>query len=143
MNPSDIRILHVEDEDLDVEALARSFAKMGIGNEIVVARDGIEALEILRGGNGREALSRPFVILLDLNLPRMNGLEFLEELRGDPALSDIVVFVLTTSESPRDIRGAHEHHVAGYITKDNAGRQFLDLVTQIDGYWKIAELPSN
>lgn len=102
---------------------------------------GIEALEILRGENGRTPPSHPYLILLDLNMPRMNGFEFLEELRKNPALHSTLVFVLTTSAEEEDRVRAYGHNVAGYVLKHAPGRSFLDAVSTLDHYWKILELP--
>lgn len=84
----DIRILLVEDDEVDVLAIQRALKKKRVVNALAVAKDGIEALEILRGENGHQVLPRPHIILLDLNMPRMNGLEFLEVIRADPTLHD-------------------------------------------------------
>lgn len=140
MESTALRVLHVEDDDVDVEVLARSFIKARVANEVVVARDGVEALEILRGEAGHDPLPRPYIILLDLSMPRMTGHEFLRELRSDPELCDAVVFVLTTSSLDRDVFDSYQLNVAGYITKELAGQRFLEVVSQLSGYWRIAEL---
>lgn len=90
-----VHLLLVEDDEVDAEAIKRAFRKRRIANPFTVVRDGIEALEVLRGEDGREPLPRPFLILLDLNMPRMSGLEFLRETRQDPELRDAIIFVLT------------------------------------------------
>ena len=96
VSDSDVTFLLVEDDDIEVRVLKKTFAKLKIANDIVVAHDGIDALELLRGENGREKLQSPFIILLNINMPRMNGIEFLQEIRADPDLGNSVVFVLTT-----------------------------------------------
>ena len=80
-------------------------------------------------------------MLIDINMPRMNGLEFLRELRSDPQLSKSVAFILTTSSDDRDVAAAYELNVAGYIVKDRVGEEFINLVSTLDGYWKIVDLP--
>ncbi|WP_236621197.1 response regulator [Rhodopirellula sallentina] len=130
----------VEDDPLDVLAMQRTLKKRRILNPLVHARDGIEALDRLRGV-GCDPLQRPYLILLDLNMPRMNGLEFLEELRSDPELRDSVVFVLTTSDTDRDIVKAYEKFVAGYVLKSKAGDDLLRLLGLLDHYWRIVEFP--
>lgn len=137
-----IKFLLVDDDDVDRTAVTRAFRKLRIANEVVMARDGIEALEILRGENGHVALTRPYMILLDLNMPRMNGLEFLETLRKDDALSDSIVFILTTSKADEDRCAAYKHHVAGYIVKTQAEEQFIDALKVIDHYWRVVEFPT-
>lgn len=139
-NEVPLRILHVDDDVIDVEALARSLSKKGIPNEIVVARDGVEALEVLRR-HEEPPIRKPFIVVLDINMPRMNGHEFLQELRADPDLRATIVFVLTTSLAKRDVLEAHNYNVAGYICKENAGLQFADLIEQLESYWRITELP--
>ncbi|MFG0288464.1 MAG: response regulator [Rhodopirellula sp. JB044] len=137
---SEVSLMLVEDDPLDVLAMQRTLKKQRILNPLVHARDGMEALDRLRGV-GCDPLQRPYLILLDLNMPRMNGLEFLEELRDDPALRDSVVFVLTTSDTDRDIVKAYENFVAGYVLKSKAGEDLLRLLSLLDHYWRIVEFP--
>ncbi|MEM1439165.1 MAG: response regulator [Pseudomonadota bacterium] len=112
-----ITLLLVDDDDVDIMSICRALSAKGIENPLVVAHDGIEALECLRGENGRDQVQPPFIILLDLNMPRMDGIEFLGELRADPALQNSVVYVLTTSSAQKDKVQAHAHDVDGFITK--------------------------
>ncbi len=137
----EVKLLLVEDDEVDVMHLQRSFRKLKIANPMVVANDGIEALEILRGENGQTALVAPYIILLDLNMPRMSGLEFLEEIRQDPLLNHSVVFVLTTSNDDQDKLKAYGNHVAGYIVKSEAGESFLEALQMLDRFWRVVELP--
>ena len=123
-----VSLLLVEDDAIDVMTVERMLRKQNIANPLFVARDGVEALEMLRGENDRAQVPSPYLILLDLNMPRMNGLEFLAELRKDPAHKNAVVFVLTTSDAPEDRHVAYEHRVAGYIVKDRMGDDLLDLL---------------
>lgn len=140
MKPRLGHVLLVDDDDVDVMALERAFRANTIGASLVVARDGIEALAALRG-DGCAPVPRPYVILLDLNLPRMNGIEFLSELRSDPIHKNAVVFVLTTSSSPEDKRAAYDHNVAGYIVKSKAKNDLAPLVKLLEAYWSIVEVP--
>jgi len=133
--------LLVEDDDVDVMAIKRAFQKLKIANPIFEAGNGIEALEILRGTHSHLRISNPFIILLDLNMPKMGGIEFLEELRKDPVLHSAVVFVLTTSDDEKDRTKAYDKNIAGYILKHRAGQSFLDSVAMLDHYWRIVELP--
>jgi len=141
MNVAEVNILLVEDDEVDVKAVKRALRELKILNSLTVASDGIEALQLLRGENGREPLKRPFLILLDLNMPRMGGIEFLDEIRGDPALSHSLVFVMTTSEDEEDRFRAYDRHVAGYMLKHSPARTFIDAVTMLDHYWRVIELP--
>jgi len=135
-----VHILVVEDDDVDAMAVERAFKKLKLANPTYRARDGLEALALLRG-EGQPVLPRPFIVLLDLNMPRMNGLELLKTLRGDPALKSTVVFVLTTSHEEKDRVSAYDLNVAGYMVKDNVGDDFLRVVTLHKHYWRVVELP--
>ncbi len=138
---SPVTLLLVEDDELDVMGIQRAFKTLKISNPLVVARDGVEALEQLRGEGGKPRLARPYLILLDLNMPRMNGIEFLQELRKDEALHASVVFVLTTSNADEDIVRAYDQNVAGYIVKADPINSFMEALRLIDCYWTIVELP--
>ncbi len=142
MQHSHVTFLLVEDDDVDVMVLKRSFDHLKIANPLVVANDGIEALDMLRGENGHSPLAKPYIVLLDLNMPRMNGIEFLDAIRDDPDLRRTVVFVLTTSNDDRDKFAAFENHVAGYIVKADAGQSFMDALEMLNRYWRIVELPA-
>lgn len=131
-------ILLVEDDDIDAKIVERAFKKLRIANPVIRAKDGVMALEILRSS----AISRPYIILLDLNMPRMGGLEMLEELRGDKNLTNNVVFVLTTSKDDKDKFAAYSQNIAGYILKESLQNGFDDLVKLLDHYWRIVELPN-
>jgi CheY-like chemotaxis protein len=137
----DVSILLVEDDEVDVMAVKRALRDLKVANPLFHAKDGIEALEILRGENGRELIPRPYLILLDLNLPRMNGLEFLKELRQDPDLHRSIVFVMTTSAADEDRFRAYDQNVAGYVLKHNPGRTFLDPVMMLEHYWRVIVFP--
>ena len=136
-----VNILLVEDDEVDVMAIKRAFRELKIANPITEAKDGIEAFEILRGVNGYVPIPRPLIILLDLNMPRMGGMEFLDELRKDPNLHRCVVFVMTTSADERDRVRAYDKNVAGYVLKHDLGRSFLDAIAMLQHYWRVVELP--
>ena len=136
-----VNILLVEDDEVDVMAVKRAFRELKIANPLTEAKDGIEALEILRGANGHPAIARPLIILLDLNMPRMGGMEFLDELRKDPELHRCVVFVMTTSADERDRVRAYDKNVAGYVLKHDPGRSFIDAIAMLQHYWRVVELP--
>ena len=134
-----VNILVIDDDDIDATALRRALTKLKLLNPLYRAKDGVEGLELLRSG----AIAMPYIILLDINMPRMNGLEFLEALRADPELTHAVVFVLTTSKSDEDIIAAYREHVAGYLLKQRMDSDFMQVVGLLDHYWRIIELPSN
>ncbi|MDC0659708.1 response regulator [Leisingera sp. SS27] len=137
----ELNILLVDDDDGDAKAVRRAFRKANIANHITRAVDGIDALGILRGSSGKTRLSPPYVILADINMPRMNGIDLVSELRNDPLLHNAVVFFLTTSNDQQDITAAYNLNAAGYIAKETAGRDFLQLVNMMDRYWRIIEPP--
>lgn len=134
----DINVLLVEDNMVDVMGIQRAFAQAKLKNRIVVASDGQDALEKMRDG---KSISKPYMVLLDLNMPRMNGIEFLQEIRRDQALKNTVVFVLTTSSTSEDKNRAYEQNVAGYIVKGRAESSFINTAELFDYYTKVVELP--
>jgi CheY-like chemotaxis protein len=133
-----LNILLVDDDEVDVMTVKRAFAKGKIANQVFVATDGIQALELLRT-EGIPTTRR--LVLLDLNMPRMNGIEFLREVRNDPALQALTVVVLTTSNEDRDRVEAYQLNVAGYLLKPVTFHAFADAMTMLNKYWTVMELP--
>ncbi len=138
-----IKVLLVDDDLVDRMAVLRGFSRSGLDAEIQVASDGIEALEVLRSVDEATRMQQPFLVLLDLNMPRMDGISFLEETRKDPTLRRTVVFVLTTSDSDEDRLAAYDHFIAGYILKSKAGRNFEELIKLLEAYWSVVILPDD
>ncbi|MCH1930881.1 response regulator [Shewanella sp. A25] len=139
-NPyNQVTILLVDDDDVDYMAVQRAMQQLKLLNPVVRAKDGLEALSILSDPN---AIKGPYLILLDLNMPRMNGFEFLEHIRSDPVLSSCVVFMLTTSKADEDRMKAYSHHVAGYMVKTEMKDGFNNIFNMLEGYWRIVELPT-
>jgi CheY-like chemotaxis protein len=136
-----LTILLVEDDDVAAEAVVRSLNKVGLTLPVVWAEDGDQALRALRGLDPSRRVPRPRVTLLDLNMPRMNGFEFLQQLRADEALRDDVVFVLTTSDADSDRVRAYREHIAGYMVKAAVGPQFLQLAQLLGQYQQTIRLP--
>jgi CheY-like chemotaxis protein len=133
-----LNILLVEDDEVDVLNVRRAFQKNNIANPLFVASNGLEALEQLRGNMiPRERR----IVLLDLNMPKMNGIEFLRELRQDPELKLTPVVVLTTSNDERDRIEAYNLNVAGYLLKPVTFSNFCDVMTALNKYWALVELP--
>ena len=139
---TDVSILMIEDDSLDVEIFKRSLKKNRIANPFFHAKDGIEGLEVLRGDENNPPLKRPYLIVLDINMPRMNGIEFLKELRADKRLRDSVVFVMTTSSEEVDRCNAYDLNVAGYMVKTDIGGSFMKAIEMLDHYWRIVHLPN-
>lgn len=134
-----VTFLIVDDDEVAVMAIKRALKKLRLVNPVEVAKDGQEALDLLRGTKSA-AIERPFIILLDLNMPRMGGLEFLAEVREDVELSNSVVFVLTTSDAPSDIAIAYEHKIAGYIVKESAFDTVKSAIEMLGAYTEIVSL---
>ena len=134
-------ILLVDDDDVAAEAVVRGLAKNAMHCPITIAEDGSVALQILRGTHPMRAIVKPYVVLLDLNMPRMNGFEFLRELRMDKQLRNSVVFVLTTSGSPAERASAYEENIAGYIVKSGVGPQLSGLARFLIEYRSAILLP--
>ncbi|WP_459910561.1 response regulator [Desulfotomaculum defluvii] len=137
MRDKNVHILVVEDDDVDIMAIQRAFEKQNITNPLYIARNGLEALAILRDGN----IPLPSIILLDINMPKMNGIEFLREIRKDRQLRSIPVVVLTTSDEERDINDAFKYNTAGYIVKPLSLPKFEDAISVLNLYWTLSELP--
>jgi chemotaxis family two-component system response regulator Rcp1 len=136
-----VTILLVEDNPSDVMLTQIAMKECKIANHLQVASDGEEALRILRGQEGGNSL-RPDLILLDLNLPRMDGRELLSELKKDESLCAIPVVVLTTSDAERDVLQSYQLHANAYITKPIDMDQFVRVVRAIDEFWfDIVRLP--
>ena len=133
-----LNILLVEDDQVDVMNVKRAFEKNRIANPLFVASDGIDALAQLRSGSIPQDRR---LILLDLNMPRMTGIEFLRELRADPALHSTPVVVLTTSDDERDKVNAYNLNVAGYLLKPVTFVNFVEVMAALNKYWTLVELP--
>lgn len=133
-----LNILLVEDDEVDVMNVNRAFKKNNISNPLFVAGNGLDALAMLRGG---QIPRDRRLILLDLNMPRMNGIEFLRELRGDAELKSTPVVVLTTSDDERDRVDAYNLNVAGYILKPVTLTNFVEAMATLNKYWTLVELP--
>lgn len=139
---SEVTVVLIEDDDIDVLAVKRAFKAARISNPLRVARDGVEGLAMLRGSDGHDKVQRPYVIILDLNMPRMDGIEFLEELRTDAEHKSAVVFVLTTSKADADRAASYNRNVAGYILKSDVGEGFLRLTELMNSFWRVVLLPA-
>jgi CheY-like chemotaxis protein len=133
-----LNILLVEDDEVDVMNVRRAFQKNNIANPLFVAGDGEEALARLRNG---EVPAERRIVLLDLNMPRMNGIEFLREVRADPELARTTVVVLTTSSDERDKIDAYNLNVAGYLLKPVTFSNFCEVMATLNKYWTLVEMP--
>lgn len=134
----DVSILLIEDDDVDVIGIQRCFKKRHMQNEIIRAKSGKEALALMKAN----AIPFPFIILLDLNMPSMDGLEFLAYLREFEKFKHSIVFVLTTSKSEQDVLLSFEKHVAGYFLKNEAGKGYESIVDCLEAYIQVAHFPT-
>lgn len=141
MNSTEITILLVEDDDIDATSVVRGLTRADIRNPIVRARDGIEAMEMLLGTNEKQKLTPPYILLVDVRMPRLDGLGLVRRVRSNPMLQRTIIFVLTTSENDRDRAAAYDAHVAGYIVKSNAPGQFRAFARMLDYYLTIVAPP--
>lgn len=133
-----LNILLVDDDEIDVMTVKRAFSKANIVNKLYVATDGVEALEMLRS-DGIPPSRR--LVLLDLNMPRMSGIEVLREIRADPVLHALTVVVLTTSNEDRDRVEAYRLNVAGYLLKPVTFHAFAEVMAMLNKYWTLMEMP--
>ena len=138
-----VTLLIVEDDEVDIMGIMRALKSLKISNPTITAKDGIEALEHLRGENGREKITGPYIILLDINMPRMDGLQFLKIIRADPDLKRAIVFMLTTSGTDSDIISAYDYNVAGYVVKSDPEASFREAAQLLNFYRTIVELPKD
>jgi CheY-like chemotaxis protein len=136
------QILLIEDDEVDVMNVKRAFKKCNITNPLYVAVNGLKALEMLRCDGDKSPIIPPNnrLILLDINMPKMNGIEFLQELRADPELKAIPAIVLTTSDEDRDKIEAYNLNVAGYIIKPVTFNKFTETIATLTRYWNLSEM---
>jgi CheY-like chemotaxis protein len=144
MMTNPINILLVEDNPADARLIKEVFKDTKIKNELYVVKDGVDAMALLNQENKHANISRPDVILLDLNLPRKDGREVLKELKEDDALKSVPIVVLTTSSAEEDIIRTYNNHANCYITKPVDFDQFLKVINAIEDFWlTVVSLPSN
>ena len=136
--PRVTNVLLVDDDAVDVMNVKRAFSRNNIKNPLYVASSGPDALALLRSSGFPKSR---VVVLLDIKLPRMSGIEFLRELRADPELSSTVVVVLTTSNDEQDRRDAYKLNVAGFLLKPANSASFVDLAATMNKYWSLLEMP--
>jgi CheY-like chemotaxis protein len=136
VNEKVLNVVLVEDDEVDVMNVKRAFKKNNISNPLFVASNGIEALALMRDAS---TPTKNRIVLLDLNMPRMNGIEFLRALRADPHLAGTPVVVLTTSNEDRDRVEAFQLNVAGYLLKPVTFTSFVEVMAALNKYWTLVE----
>jgi len=142
MNYEEVKILIVDDDEVCVMALLRAIKKLKLLNPVEVASDGVEAWEILKGEAGKEQMTPPYLILLDISMPRMDGHEFLEKIRDDELLHRSLIFVLTTSNAREDIERAYNKNVAGYVVKESPYDSFLKTFEMVEKLSNLIVFPN-
>lgn len=132
-------LLLVEDEEFDVKFMQRSIKKSGYDISLVVARDGGEALDLLRAG---DIVKSPYIIVTDINMPGMSGHEMIEKIRADESLKRSIIFVFSSSKLSEDIDRAYENNIAGYISKQQSSDNVLDSIDMLLKYCSHVNLPN-
>jgi len=139
-----VDVLLVEDDPGDVVLIKEAFEFNKVHNALHIVSDGVEALDFLYRRNGHEDARRPDLVLLDLNLPRKDGREVLEEVKADKDLRTIPIVVLTTSEAEEDILRSYDLHANAYVTKPVDFERFIEVVRLIDDFFvTVVKLPSH
>ena len=141
VDTSQVTILLVEDDDIDATTVKRGLTAVNLTNPLVRARDGVEALDMLLGTHGRQKLQPPYLLLVDICMPRLDGLGLVRKIRDIPSLQRTIIFILTTSDSDRDLTAAYDSNVAGYIVKSNAHDHFRSLANMLEYYLLIVSPP--
>ncbi len=131
-------ILLVEDDSVDAMTVKRALKELNVTNQLVHSIDGEQALEYLKADDNK----KPCVILLDLNMPKMNGIEFLQAVKKDEKLKKTPVVVLTTSKEGNDVTTSFRFSVAGYMVKPVDYKKFVEAIRAINLYWTLSELPN-
>ena len=138
-----VNVLVVEDSPGDARLIAEAFKETKVQTDVRVVQDGVDAMSFLRQEGAYRDATRPDLILLDLNLPRKDGREVLDEIKHDDHLKQIPVLVLTTSTHPQDIKFSYEHHANSYIVKPVDMESFFSLIKNLEDFWfRIAKLPT-
>lgn len=132
-----VTVFAIDDDEVDIELLRRALKRARLDVALITAEDGAVALEMLEQGLVR----KPYIMLLDINMPRLNGIELLARLREHPQHRDAVVFILTTSANPRDVKDSYRFNIAGYLVKSQMGEQFSKVVELLRSYQSVVLLP--
>jgi CheY-like chemotaxis protein len=143
MRRQPLNIVLIEDDDLEAETVSRSLEKVQIPYQIAVFNNAADALHELHEQKKYLERALPFLVLLDLKMPRMNGLEFLDHVRQDPILRAAIVFVLSISDEDEDKAAAYDRQVAGYFVKSRLGPGYAQLADLLHAYWQVVEVPHN
>jgi CheY-like chemotaxis protein len=141
MSPEPLQILLAEDDDGHARLIERNLKRAGFINQIVRARDGQEALDFVRGAASSPA-AKQFLLLLDINMPRIDGVEVLRQLKSDPRTAKTPVIMLTTTDDPREVERCYEYGCSVYMTKPVRHEDFVEALTRLGMFLEIIKLPS-
>lgn len=139
MTKENVKILLVDDDSIDRRTVKHAFKKLNIPNEIIEANHGASAFEILEGKHAKLSLDQPFLVLLDINMPVLDGFGFLNKIRNHKQLKKAIVFILTTSNNERDRLKAYDYQVAGYLVKSSLEKDFLDKFRMLHKFIQSVE----
>ena len=142
MDNGAVEIVLVEDSPSDAELITRSLKKCNLANRIVILKDGVEALEYLLGQGAGTTMPAPRVVLLDVNLPKVDGLEVLRRIKADERTKDIPVVMLTSSNQERDIAAAYQLGANSFVTKPIKFDEFAQAVADLGSYWLMLNVPT-
>jgi len=137
MEQKEIHILLVDDDEIVHKAIRRVLAEKGLPNPLLTAKNGEEGMSILCSPDGPISRGVPVLVILDINMPKMNGHEFLKELRANPRVKDVPVFVITTSEAHRDLTDAYVQDVIGYVIKDDLAESLEKALEVLKQGWRF------
>ncbi|NVO21779.1 response regulator [Donghicola sp. C2-DW-16] len=138
---ANVTVLVVEDDIVDQEIVQRSFKRAKLSHPLIFAENGFEALKIMRGEHPKTKIQGPYMVLLDLNMPVMDGFEVLEEMRSDRELRDKVVFVLSTSDDEGDVKRAYSRGISGYIQKGDISEGFSEATKMLSSFSNVVIMP--
>lgn len=136
------QFLIIDDDEVSVMAMKRSMRSLKMDNQTFVAKNGAEALKVLQQAVLADGTLPPIIVTLDLNMPKMGGLQFLEHIRKDPTFKKLIVFVLTSSDTPSDITRAYDKNIAGYILKQGKLSSIEDTWQMLKAYANSVVLPN-
>ncbi len=142
VDPRTVHVLYVDDDDICQMMMRRTFKLAKFANPITCAQDGVDALERLQGTNGHERFPRPFLVLTDLNMARMGGIQLLKELRQDEELKKSIFFVMSTSNAEEIKAKAYDLGAAAFIHKNNSPRALMEAAALVDTYCRVVEFPA-
>lgn len=135
-----VNVLLVEDDEVDILNVKRAFKANNVNYPLIIASDGEQALNFINHSAENSPLSNSYVVLMDINMPKMSGIECLKQIRSDQKIKKTCVFILTTSSSNVDLQAAYNLNVAGYILKPIDYNQFVSVISRLSAYWEVIEV---